>query len=137
MSLHFFSDLKCYIDGIYLATTTEIYVISGGGSNVNTLTSAINARLEYDGLAKRMLYTTDGNTLNTMKLDGSNKTIISSGIQMRAFTIDYDSRTIYYINGVDNSLEGFPMSDISNIRPIELIGNDGVLKDLDFDSFSR
>ncbi|XP_028416061.1 pro-epidermal growth factor-like [Dendronephthya gigantea] len=129
-------DLKCYIDGIYLATTTEIYIVSNGGSETNTLTSATNAKLEYDALTKRMLYYTDEDfTLYTMKLDGSNKTKISSNIRMNAFTIDYDSRAIYYISTVDNSISGFPMSNSLNIEV--LIANDGVLKDLDIDTSSR
>ncbi len=128
-------DLKCYIDAIYLATVSEIYVIASG-SNITTLTSATNAKLEYDQLTKRMLYfTTTGNTLYTMKLDGTNQTVISSGIQMDSFTIDYESRFIYYISQVDTDLKGFPMSDISNITSVIL--DDGSITDLDFDSASR
>lgn len=97
---------------------------------------AINAKLEYDRLTKRMLYfTDDGNTLYTMKLDGSNETVISSGIQMDAFTIDYTSRFIYYVGPVDNDLKGFPLSDSSNIS--DLILNVGSVSDLDFDAMSR
>jgi hypothetical protein len=97
---------------------------------------ATNAKLEYDRLTKRMLYfTDDGNTLYTMKLDGSNETVISSGIQMDAFTIDYTSRFIYYVSPVDNHLKGFPLSDSSNIS--DLILNVGSVRDLDFDAMSR
>ncbi|CAB3992803.1 mucin-4-like isoform X1 [Paramuricea clavata] len=128
-------DLQCYIEWIYLATASEIYVIVHG-SNIATLTMATNAKLEYDRLTKRMLYfTEDGNTLYTMKLDGSNKTVISTGIQMDAFTIDYTSRFIYYISQLDNDLKGFPLSDSSNIS--DLILNLGSVKDLDFDGMSR
>ena len=101
-----------------------------------TLTSATNAKLEYDKLTRRMLYfTTTGNTLYTMKLDGTNETVISSGIRMVAFTIDYESRFIYYISQVDNDLKGFPMSNSSNISSVIL--DDGSIKGLDFDSVSR
>ena len=100
------------------------------------MTSATNAKLEYDQLTKRMLYfTTTGNTLYTMKLDGTNQTVISSGIQMDSFTIDYESRFIYYISQVDTDLKGFPMSDSSNITSVIL--DDGSITDLDFDSASR
>ena len=101
-----------------------------------TLTSATNAKLEYDKLTKRMLYfTPTGNTLYTMKLDGTDQTVISSGIQMKAFTIDYISRTIYYISDLNDDLKGFPMSDSSNITSV--IVDDGRIDDLDFDSVSR
>ena len=70
-----------------------------------------------------------------MKLDGTNQTVISSGILMDAFTIDYESRFIYYTSQVDNDLKGFPMSDSSNISSVIL--DDGSIKDLDFDSVSR
>ena len=118
-----------------MATVSEIYLITGG-SNITTLTSATNAKLEYDRLAKRMVYfTDDGNTLYTMKLDGTNKTVISSGIQMDAFTIDYQSRFIYYTSQVDGSIKEFPMTNSSIIS--ELIAEQGNVKDLDFDSVSR
>ena len=100
------------------------------------MTSATNAKLEYDEFTKRMLYfTTTGNTLYTMKLDGTNQTVISSGIPMDSFTIDYESRFIYYISQVDTDLKGFPMSDSSNITSVIL--DDGSITDLDFDSASR
>ena len=100
------------------------------------MTSATNANLEYDEFTKRMLYfTTTGNTLYTMKLDGTNQTVISSGIQMDSFTIDYESRFIYYISQVDTDLKGFPISDSSNITSVIL--DDGSITDLDFDSASR
>ena len=100
------------------------------------MTSATNAKLEYDEFTKRMLYfTTTGNTLYTMKLDGTNQTVISSGIQMDSFTIDYESRFIYYISQVDTDLKGFPISDSSNITSVIL--DDGSITDLDFDSASR
>ena len=123
------------MDAIYLATVSEIYVISGG-SNITTLTSATNAKLEYDRFAKRMLYfTDDGNTLFSMKLDGTNNTVISSGVQIDAFTVDYQSRFIYYISQLDTSIKGFPLSDSSNIS--EIIRDEGGVRDLDFDSVSR
>lgn len=113
---------------------SEIYTISGGSSV--TLLSAENAKLEYDRLTERLLYFTDeGNTLYSMKLDGTNRTVISSGIRMESFTIDYDSRFIYYISVVDNELKGFPMSDSSNIS--DLVLDESNLKDLDFDAVSR
>ncbi len=128
-------DLKCYVEFTYLATASEIYS-SNNGSNIMTLTSATNAKLEYDKLTKRMLYfTPTGNTLYTMKLDGTDQTVISSGIQMKAFTIDYISRTIYYISDLNDDLKGFPMSDSSNITSV--IVDDGRIDDLDFDSVSR
>ena len=118
-----------------MATVSEIYVISGG-SNITTLTSATNAKLEYDRFAKRMLYFTDnGNTLFSMKLDGTNNTVISSGVQIDAFTVDYQSRFIYYISQPDTSIKGFPLSDSSNIS--EIILDEGTVRDLDFDSVSR
>ena len=133
--LFFYLDLKCYIDAIYLATVSEIYLITGG-SNITTLSSATNAKLEYDRLAKRIVYfTDDDNTLYTMKLDGTNKTVISSGIQMDAFSIDYQSRFIYYTSEVDGSIKGFPMTNSSIIS--ELITGQGNVKDLDFDSVFR
>ena len=128
-------DLKCYIDSIYLATASEIYVISNG-LNITTLRSATNAQIEYDKLAKRILYFDDnGNTLYTMKLDGTNRTVISSGIQMSAFTIDYVSRYVYYVSAVDNDVKGFPISDSSNISDV-IPDADGV-RDVDFDAVSR
>ena len=118
-----------------MATVSEIYVISNGLS-ITTLASATNAKLEYDKLTKRMLYfTEDGNTLYTMKLDGTNQTVISSGIGMDAFTIDHTARYIYYKSVVDNDLKRFPISnssDISNIIP-DATG----VRDLDFDAVSR
>ena len=128
-------DLKCYIDSIYLATVSEIYVISNG-LNITTLRSATNAKMEYDKLTKRMLYFTDiGNTLYTMKLDGTNQTVISSGIEMLAFTIDYVSRYIYYRSVVDNDVKGFPISDSSSISNV--IPDAAGVRDLDFDAVSR
>lgn len=83
-----------------------------------------------------MLYfTDDGNTLFSMRLDGTNNTVISSGVQINAFTIDYQSRFIYYTNDVDSNIKGFPMSDSSNIS--EIILDEGNVRDLDFDSVSR
>ena len=131
--LLFCLDLKCYIDAVYLATATEIYVISGGV--MTTLNSAINAKLAYDRIAERMLYFDDeGNTLYTMKLDGSNETVISD-IQMEAFTIDDQSRFIYFTNPVDDILKGFPMSNSSSIS--DIIFDEGDIKDLAFDTVSR
>ena len=124
-----------YIDSIYLATASEIYVISNG-LNITTLRSATNAQIEYDKLTKRIFYFDDnGNTLYTMKLDGTYRTVISSGIQMSAFTIDYVSRYVYYVSAVDNDVKGFPISDSSNISNV-IPDADGV-RDVDFDAVSR
>ena len=129
------SDPKCYIDSIYLATASEIYVVSNGLS-ITTIASATNAKLEYDKLTKGMLYfTDDGNILYTMKLDGTNQTVISSGIDIDAFTIDHIARYIYYKSVVKNDLKRFPISDSSDISNI--IPDATGVRDLDFDAVSR
>ena len=105
-----------------------------------TLLSATNAKLEYDKPNGRIIYFDDDDvTVSSIRLDGSGRSVLTSGESLSRFAIDYNSRTLYYISPPSNngikSLNMTNSSDIVLVLDSGSIGSD--VKDLDVDPTAR
>ena len=130
--------MLCNEDSIYYATATGVIGITSNGTSSSTILTAQNALLEYDTSSGRLIYFDElDQTLSSVKLDGSDKVVISTGESIKQFSIDYISRTIYYIDRAGNndikSLNINNRTDISVVLEAITGSLGGNVNDLDVD----
>ena len=130
--------MLCNEDSIYYATATDVIGITSNGTSSSTILTAQNALLEYDTSSGRLIYFDElDQTLSSVKLDGSDKVVISTGESIKQFSIDYISRTIYYIDRAGNndikSLNINNRTDISVVLEAITGSLGGNVNDLDVD----
>lgn len=137
MTFYLFLELICHVDSIYYATVTNIIGLTSDGVSSKTLLSATNAKLEYDRSTGRIVYFHDTDvTLSSVKLDGTGKTVISSGERLSRFAIDYSSRTLYYIDPTgNNNIKSLNLTNSSDTSVVlESSGSlGGNVRDVDVD----
>ena len=129
-----FAELTCKVDAIYYATSSAIKGVFSDGNSTVTIISESNAKLNYDSSSERLLYY-DGDNLISVKLDGSNATIIAPVTTIERFAVDHITRSVYYITDLFRNVRSIDL-DTGADNPVSSYLGSGV-EDLDTDPNNR
>ncbi|CAB3983193.1 partial [Paramuricea clavata] len=126
----YFTELTCKVDAIYYATSSAIKGVFSDGNSTVTIISESDVNLNYDSSSERLLYY-DGDNLMSVKLDGSNATIIARLSTILRFAVDHITRNVYYITNLFRNVRSIDL-DTGADNPVSSNLGSGV-QDLDTD----
>ena len=123
------------MDAIYYATSTAVEGVFSDGNSTVTILAEGDVKLNYDYSSERLVYY-GGSDLISVKLDGTDKSIIASSVKsLFTFAIDHIARKAYYITNLFRSVQSIDLEsgDVTNLGLS--IGDE--VQDLDTDPSNR